>query len=76
MLIDVFHGTKWRGGAVAPLIAAAAAAAAGNLPGSCSREAVAVIVINIQISRVLNIQHNIYGPPGHGTSSEINAFLY
>ena len=73
MLIGVFHGTKWRAGAGAPLIAAAAAAAevvtsgerrSGSLPGSCSREAVAVIVINIQISRVPILQHYRNEHPG------------
>ena len=68
MLIGILHRTKWRAGAGAPLIAAAAAARevvmsgelrSGSLPGSCSREAVAVIVINIQVSRVPILQHYV-----------------
>ena len=78
--MDVFHGTKWRSGAGAPLIAAAAAAAevvtsgerrSGSLPGSCSREAVAVIVINIQISRVPILQHYVIEQPGQGQMMNI-----
>ena len=75
VVIGILHRTKWHAGAGAPLIAAAAAAAevvtsserrSGSLPGSCSREAVAVIVINIQISRVPILQHYVIEQAGGG----------
>ena len=81
VVIGVLHRTKWRAGAGAPLIAAAAAAAevvtsserrSGSLPGSCSREAVAVIVINIQISRVPILQHYVIERPGRHLKSYSN----